>query len=68
MYKHFIFKLQVSAVCNEAALRALEEDISTKEICKRHFDFALTVVTPRITSETVAFYENYIIESGMHAI
>ena len=58
----------MTAVCNEAALRALEENIETKEICKRHFEFSLSVVTPRITSETVNFYENYVKESGLHAI
>lgn len=60
--------IQVAAVCNEAALRALEQDIEAKQICKRHFDFSLSVVTPRITSETVNFYENYVKESGLHAI
>ncbi|EFX89715.1 hypothetical protein DAPPUDRAFT_40651, partial [Daphnia pulex] len=59
---------EVTAVCNEAALRALEEDIEAKQICRRHFDFSLSVVTPRITSETVNFYENYVKESGLHAI
>lgn len=58
----------MAAVCNEAALRALEEDIEIKEICKRHFDFALNIVTPRITAETIAFYENYVKESGVHAL
>lgn len=58
----------MTAVCNEAALRALEQDIEAKEICQRHFDFALSVVTPRITSETIEFYENYVKESGLHAI
>lgn len=59
---------EVSAICNEAALRALEEDIQSKEIRRRHFDFALSVITPRITAETVNFYERYVQESGMHAI
>ena len=58
----------MTAVCNEAALRALEQDIEAKEICQRHFDFALSVVTPRITRETIEFYENYVKESGLHAI
>ena len=58
----------MTAVCNEAALRALEEDIQTEEIRRRHFDFALSAVKPRITAETIAFYENYVQESGMHAI
>lgn len=55
-------------MCNEAALRALEESIEAHQICKRHFDFSLSVVTPRITAETVTFYEDYVKESGLHAI
>lgn len=58
----------MTAVCNEAALRALEEDIQAQQICQRHFDFSLSVVTPRITAETINFYENYVKESGLHAI
>lgn len=58
----------MTAVCNEAALRALEEDIKTEEIRQKHFDFALSVVKPRITAETIAFYEKYVEESGMHSI
>lgn len=59
---------EVAAVCNEAALRALEQDIKATQICRGHFEFSLSVVTPRITSETVNFYENYVKESGLHAI
>lgn len=59
---------EVAAICNEAALRALEEDIQAEKIRQRHFDFALSAVKPRITAETVAFYERYVQESGMHAI
>lgn len=66
-YQFFLI-IQVAAVCNEAALRALEQDIKATQICRGHFEFSLSVVTPRITSETVNFYENYVKESGLHAI
>ena len=60
--------LQVTAVCNEAALRALEENIQVTEICRRHFEYALTIIVPRITKETMDFYEKYVQDSGVHAI
>ena len=46
----------------------MEENIQMEQICQRHFEFALSVVTPRISAETIAFYDNYILESGMRAI
>jgi len=58
---------EVSAICNEAGLRAMEEDMQIKRICQRHFEVALSVMTRRISAEDVAFYENYIVESGMRA-
>lgn len=45
----------------------MEEDIQIQRICQRHFEVALSVMTPRISAEDVAFYENYIVESGMRA-
>lgn len=59
---------QVTAVCNEAALRALEEDIAIRLVSKRHFEHSLKLVKPRITAETIQFYEDYVKESGMHSI
>lgn len=59
----------MTAVCSEAALRAMMEDIDGAEhILRRHFDAALSEVAPRITADTVAFYEDYVHQSGVRAV
>ncbi|XP_064482187.1 ATPase family gene 2 protein homolog A-like [Ornithodoros turicata] len=50
---------EVVAVCQEAAMKALEEDITATAIRKSHFEMALKVVMPRISKETIQFYESY---------
>ncbi|KAH7954027.1 hypothetical protein HPB49_014986 [Dermacentor silvarum] len=50
---------QVVAVCQEAALRALEEDINATCIKGWHLEAALKLVQPRISPESVQFYESY---------
>jgi hypothetical protein len=62
------FSLQVTAVCQEAALHALQEDMSLHQVHARHFDLALVSVKPRITQELIAFYNTYARTSGLHSI
>uniref|UniRef100_G1QCX9 non-chaperonin molecular chaperone ATPase n=1 Tax=Myotis lucifugus TaxID=59463 RepID=G1QCX9_MYOLU len=50
---------EVIAVCEEAALLALGEDIEAKCIRKKHFTQALSTVTPRIPESLRRFYEDY---------
>nr|XP_004667080.1 ATPase family protein 2 homolog isoform X2 [Jaculus jaculus] len=50
---------EIIAVCREAALLALEEDIKATCIMKRHFTRALSIVTPRIPESLRHFYEDY---------
>ncbi|ODN02917.1 Spermatogenesis-associated protein 5 [Orchesella cincta] len=50
---------ELTAVCHEAALKALEEDITSEKISQSHFTQALNIVKPRITQEQIDFYENY---------
>ena len=38
------------------------------EILRTNFEKALSNVKPRVSPETVAFYEKYIAESGMRVI
>ncbi|XP_052277238.1 ribosome biogenesis protein SPATA5-like isoform X2 [Dreissena polymorpha] len=59
---------EVVSVCHEAALFALQEDISS--ICVRwgHFRSALAAVTPRTGADMLAFYERYQQKSGLHFI
>lgn len=46
----------IEAVCREAGLSALREDINSKEIIKKHFNEAMKNVKPSITSDMVSFY------------
>ncbi|XP_067663980.1 ATPase family gene 2 protein homolog A-like [Haliotis asinina] len=59
---------EVSAVCHEAALFALQEDIHSSVIRHRHFTEALTTVKPRTSHQKLLFYETYSKQSGLHAL
>ncbi|XP_053921065.1 ribosome biogenesis protein SPATA5 isoform X2 [Cuculus canorus] len=59
---------EITAVCREAALLALQEDIDAKVIMGRHFRSALTVVTPRIPDSLIQFYADYQQRSGLHTL
>ncbi|KAM6120325.1 LOW QUALITY PROTEIN: ATPase family gene 2 protein homolog A [Pterocles gutturalis] len=59
---------EITAVCREAALLALQEDIHAKCITAQHFQCALTVVTPRIPDSLIQFYADYQQQSGLHAL
>ncbi|XP_055130623.1 ATPase family gene 2 protein homolog A isoform X3 [Symphalangus syndactylus] len=59
---------EIVAICREAALLALEEDIQANLIMKRHFTQALSTVTPRIPESLRRFYENYQESSGLHTL
>ena len=52
------------AVCQEAGLICLQEDINATIIEVRHFEKALSVVRPRTTKESINFYENFFVERG----
>ncbi|CAH1123949.1 unnamed protein product [Ceutorhynchus assimilis] len=51
---------EVNAVCHEAAMMALEEDLQSTFIEARHFDKALKMVTPRTPESLIKLYEDYI--------
>ncbi|XP_057561700.1 ribosome biogenesis protein SPATA5 isoform X2 [Hippopotamus amphibius kiboko] len=59
---------EIIAMCREAALLALEEDIQANCIMKRHFTQALSAVTPRLPESLRRFYEDYQEKSGLHAL
>jgi len=50
---------EISAVCQEAGLIALENDINIIEVDSSHFLSALESVKPRISQEMISFYESY---------
>ncbi|XP_014242027.1 spermatogenesis-associated protein 5 isoform X2 [Cimex lectularius] len=51
---------EVVAVCEEAAMQALEENIHACETTMAHFDKAVDIVKPRTPSSLIKLYENYI--------
>ncbi|XP_068044033.1 ATPase family gene 2 protein homolog A isoform X1 [Anomalospiza imberbis] len=59
---------EIAAVCREAALLALQEDIHAKSIRGQHFWSALTVVSPRIPDSLIQFYADYQQQSGLHML
>lgn len=50
---------ELVAVCKEAALAALEEDMNAEQVFHCHFLKSLSVVKPRTDKKVVEFYENY---------
>ncbi|RZF47097.1 hypothetical protein LSTR_LSTR005175 [Laodelphax striatellus] len=50
---------EVVAVCQEAALSALEEDTSAAQVSWSHFQRALTLITPRTSKTLLELYERY---------
>ncbi|CAH2300892.1 spermatogenesis-associated 5 isoform X1 [Pelobates cultripes] len=57
---------EIDALCREAALLALQEDIHAQCIMGRHFDQALAIVKPRIPDSLIQFYQTYQQKSGLH--
>ena len=48
----------IEAVCREAAIFALRENINSKEITKKHFEKALEKVSPSVTKDVEKAYED----------
>ncbi|XP_071787469.1 ATPase family gene 2 protein homolog A-like [Asterias amurensis] len=59
---------EVVAVCREAGLSAMQEDIDADCIHPRHFLLALETVEPRTSPQLIQFYEEYQHKSGLHSI
>ncbi|XP_060595143.1 ATPase family gene 2 protein homolog A-like [Ruditapes philippinarum] len=59
---------EISSVCHEAALFALQEDITCQLVKKSHFQLALNTVTPRINDSLIKFYDEYQQKSGLHTV
>ena len=55
---------ELTAVCQEAGIIALETDINCQFVELKHFMSALDSVKPRITREMIGFYEKYVSESN----
>ncbi|KAI8968217.1 P-loop containing nucleoside triphosphate hydrolase protein [Mycotypha africana] len=56
------------AICQEAALLAMEEDVNIDSVKMRHFNKALNTFIRRITPEMLQFYKNFQEKSGLQSI
>ncbi|KAL8610042.1 hypothetical protein ACOMHN_045440 [Nucella lapillus] len=50
---------ELTALCQEAGIQAMTENVKAREVHQRHFDAALRTVWPRTTQDTIHFYEKY---------
>lgn len=51
---------EIQAICHEAAMKALEENLDAAIVTKEHFNAAFRVVTPRTPNSLMKIYEDYI--------
>lgn len=54
---------EIQAICQEAAMYALEDDINIARIPLKYFDKAITAVKPRTSPELLKLYDDYLNES-----
>ncbi|KAF9355712.1 spermatogenesis associated protein 5 [Mortierella sp. NVP85] len=59
---------EVVALCQEAAMKAMEESLEIACVSKRHFDQALSGMTRRITPEMIRFYDDFRTRSGLKSV
>jgi len=50
----------LEALCREAAMNALREDIKAKSVKKKHFEEALKKITPSLTKDVISYYEKFV--------
>jgi SpoVK/Ycf46/Vps4 family AAA+-type ATPase/intein/homing endonuclease len=50
----------IEAVCREAAMNALRENMNAKEVKAKHFEEALKKVTPSISKDMMAYYQKFV--------
>ncbi|KAJ3268675.1 spermatogenesis associated protein 5 [Terramyces sp. JEL0728] len=56
------------AVCQSAALLAMEESMEANEVQRKHFMAAINQTTKRITPEMLQFYDNFRLRSGLRSV
>ncbi|KAF9359746.1 spermatogenesis associated protein 5 [Mortierella sp. AD094] len=59
---------EVVALCQEAAMKAMEESLEIACVSKRHFEQALAGMTRRITKEMIQFYDDFRMRSGLKSV
>ncbi|XP_055376102.1 ribosome biogenesis protein SPATA5 [Condylostylus longicornis] len=53
---------EIQALCHEAALKTLEENLEAERVCWKHFEIAFNLVRPRTSKKLLDLYEQYISE------
>ncbi|XKL60010.1 hypothetical protein PGB90_001026 [Kerria lacca] len=51
---------EVIAVCHEAAMKALQENLSSEKVNRSHFEYALSIVQPRTPTKLLKIYDSFI--------
>jgi AAA family ATPase len=59
---------EVVALCQEAAMKAMEESLQIEAVARRHFERALKEMTRRITPEMIKFYDDFRMRSGLKSV
>ena len=59
---------EVVALCQDAAMKAMEESLEIECVSSRHFNLALAEMTRRITPEMVQFYDEFRMKSGLKSV
>src|SRR5690349_7247647 len=59
---------EMAAVCREACLFALRENLEATEVALRHFLLAIDAVVPRTTQEVLDFYDQFRQSCGIESI
>jgi transitional endoplasmic reticulum ATPase len=49
----------LEALCREAAMNALRENIKAKEVKMKHFEEAMKKITPSLTKEMIEYYQKF---------
>lgn len=59
---------EITSICREAALYAMQQDLNSKQVDKAHFMKALEKVPRGITPDVIEFYKNYQNQSKLQII
>ncbi|KAJ8669376.1 hypothetical protein QAD02_000635 [Eretmocerus hayati] len=54
---------EIQAICHEAGMRALEENLDAAQVTKEHFRVALSIVVPRTHKDVIKVYEDFVQKS-----
>src|SRR4051812_1096016 len=56
---------EITALCNEAAMLALDIDINCASLTMQHFDLAFQMVTARTSDETISYFDSFSFNSSV---